>query len=184
VFTYDPTKGTQSFYQTIEAVANGYQPNAPVVSVALTVNGKTDNWELNPGGSYWSQLAKANYGAASTFHLSWQGSNQYYQNGSPTVNGDYMQGGFNAWVAGSKSVAFDAPFSGAVTSGRAGFLRQVQNPGRGYDLAYNWEGSPTSMSAVSAVPEVTAWAMLIFGFGMIGSAMRLRRRRALNPLRG
>ena len=179
VFTFDPTKGTHSPYNgAVEAMTAGYVPNAPVISVALTVNGKTDNWTINPGGQYYSELTRSDYGPWSGLALFWQGSNQYYQNGQPTVNGDFAIGGFNASVAGSKGVAFGTPFSGPTIAGRAGFDREVSSPGGGYLYYYQWEGALTSISAVSAVPEPATWGMLILGFGMVGGAMRYGRRHA------
>ncbi len=37
----------------------------------------------------------------------------------------------------------------------------------------------TTSAAVAAVPEATTWGMMLAGFGIVGSAIRLRRRRAV-----
>lgn len=178
VFTYDPAGGTQSPYNGgTEASTNGYVPNAPGISVSLTIRGITDNWVIYPGGSYYSNLTRSDYGTFSGIAVNWQGANSHYVNGQPTSSNDYQQGGFNVGIAGSHGIAFDGSFSGAATGGTAGFLRQVQNTGRGYDLAYWWTGSPTSITVQSAavVPEADVWMMLIAGFGLVGAVARRRR---------
>jgi len=63
--------------------------------------------------------------------------------------------------------------------GTSSFLRQVQNEGRGYDMAYNLNGSVTSGSigpvgGAGGVPEPSTWAMLILGFAGVRAAERRR----------
>ncbi|HET9159255.1 MAG TPA: PEPxxWA-CTERM sorting domain-containing protein [Caulobacteraceae bacterium] len=43
--------------------------------------------------------------------------------------------------------------------------------------SWNFAGATVLVNGVSAVPEASAWAMMIAGFGMVGAAVRLRRRK-------
>ena len=185
-FTFDPAKGQGSPYNTVgDAKLYGYAPNAPVQSIALTVNGITDTWSMQPGGSYYSEVNRADYGTFSTLNFNWNAGAPHYVNGQPTGSSDFTLGGMTVFVSQSNSVAFDAPFSGTVTSGTGGFLRQVQNAGRGYDLAYNFNTSARTISValvaepgnpgVGGVPEPATWALMIGGFGLAGRALRRRR---------
>jgi hypothetical protein len=72
------------------------------------------------------------------------------------------------------------PLSGdAYAGGRALFTQTVYpNCTNSPDSACDFNFRVTGVSAVSAVPEPASWVMMIGGFGVIGGAMR-RRRRAL-----
>lgn len=54
----------------------------------------------------------------------------------------------------------------------------------GGSLLVNWQGVQTFAGATvaigGAVPEPTSWAMMLGGFGLVGGAMRSRRRQAVS----
>jgi len=62
----------------------------------------------------------------------------------------------------------------------SGFLLAVW----GEDLFVNWQGVQTFTGAKvdigGAVPEPASWAMMLGGFGLVGGAMRSRRRQAVS----
>ena len=86
--------------------------------------------------------------------------------------------------AGSYFVAFEAA---DYPNGFAGGLgTSVPNPVQGYAFSgYDgWHSTPTQIAlridgtagAAGAVPEPASWALMLGGFGLVGSAMRSRRR--------
>ena len=85
-------------------------------------------------------------------------------------------------AVGSVASLFSGSFTSAGTA--AGGLRAV-NPGAesgsiwvigGYNLDQVEDAFKISQITVSAVPEASTWAMMIFGFGAVGAAMRGRRK--------
>lgn len=178
IFRHDSTKGTLLSSGT-SATLSGYQPNAPITSFSLTINGKTDVWEIYPGsnGYYYSGVGLASYTANGAISMAWQADHAYYLNGQPNSSDDYTQANFSASLDKAPGLSFDQPITG-LANGGGEFLRQVQNPGRGYDLAYrfNFSTSNISVRPAMAVPEPAGWVMLIAGFGLIGGMARRRGR--------
>ena len=75
-------------------------------------------------------------------------------------------GAFNPFVAPNGGSFF------GVTSSDVIFSAQVSQPG-GYAVVDNVRFGSVS----AAVPEPATWALLLIGFGFIGGAMRIRRRK-------
>ena len=84
----------------------------------------------------------------------------YFTSGPTFLNGSGVR--FNAGAA--SNISFFAQSGVTVDPYRVG--------GNGTILAY----VNASSSAVAAVPETATWGMMILGFGVIGGAMRQRRR--------
>jgi len=58
----------------------------------------------------------------------------------------------------------------------AGVIGGSEYSGNGFNYAYTaFIGSPASVT--SATPEPTTWAMMLFGVGMIGAALRIAHRK-------
>jgi hypothetical protein len=55
---------------------------------------------------------------------------------------------------------------------------RLPNGTRAYTLVYGRENGSPSILNVAAVPEPATWAMMLVGFGMMGAAIRYRRRNA------
>lgn len=104
--------------------------------------------------------------------------------GSYSVGGKFeildvnASGTFVSIVGGSSN--FVQPLSGAVfTPASFGFQTQL-NAGQTLDFVVDSAGShyndSTGLSAtITSVPEPAAWALMIVGFGLVGSAARSRR---------
>lgn len=114
-----------------------------------------------------------------------------------TVTGGLDAGGCNGNGAGfycfdfnpNLAVASNIVFNIHATSGTLAFLDS------GPHLKIAWTNSPVNVDggdpAVGnlfsqsipggAVPEPATWAMLIFGFGLVGAGLRLRRRPEFTP---
>lgn len=104
---------------------------------------------------------------------------------------DFLLGGNTVFSqAGSESscCAHLGPFSAPVTTGlsldtlRLTATRTQGSGGPAFSLA-PFNGTPDknssynfSFSAVSAVPEPSTWALMLLGFGLVGGAMRSKRR--------
>jgi hypothetical protein len=86
---------------------------------------------------------------------------------------------FNSNAGGAGSPLFSFDLAGLFTANGQGAL-----PGGGVTLTNQTQidgttifaGSPGVLAVTAAVPEPATWAMMIGGFGMVGGAMRYRRR--------
>lgn len=104
-----------------------------------------------------------------------QNSLTYYVNGQAVTASTNFGGSPDTFAIG-RNATFDSYFSGlidnvfvydtALTADQVGALRST--------------GFPSPQSPVAAVPEPGTWAMMILGFGFVGSTMRRgRKARAL-----
>lgn len=128
------------------------------VSDAISLNG---SWAPDPayaaafapGG--WTQLAGTHI-----WYLPACGANGVCENGNvfePTGKWDFTPGG--QWGPGALNVAM------LDTDGTLSDLILIANDG---------PGGEATVSFTSGVPEPATWAMLLLGFGVIGTAMRKR----------
>lgn len=85
-------------------------------------------------------------------------------------------GSDNSLLAGGTFAAFDTPFTFAEGFASLNFLGTASYATINFQNANN-RFLVDNFTVVSAVPEPSAWAMMLLGFGGIGAAMRKRRRR-------
>jgi hypothetical protein len=75
----------------------------------------------------------------------------------------------SSFVVGNGVSASDLELSGVVTR-KLDYAAFYENPSVSYELSMS-----LSARASGAIPEPAAWALMIFGFGFIGGAVRRRR---------
>jgi hypothetical protein len=184
-YTFDPTVGTTSIYSpgggVFDYIRAGYGAASPILSLSLTINGQTDVMDFQDDIYPYGNIERVNYPGSPSggLHMGAQGA-RYVSSPSGGEATDYHTA--SSSFSSPTLITFNMaePWSPVGGSGLSGFLRQVQNAGRGYDQAYDIKGSVTSVrvfdSAVAgAVPEPGAWALMILGFGAAGTALRRRR---------
>ena len=185
IYTYDPSLGAASIYdppgQAFDNSRLGSFANSPLKSVSLTVNGITQFMDMAALVSQQSQIAYSVNGCCGGAYVAGTASGDYTVNGVPTGSTDYQD--MSTRVSSTTLAPFDLdqPFTGPVIEGASHFVRQVRNPGSGYDIAYDFRGDVRTFdiraaASAAAVPEPAAWAMMIGGFGGVGAVMRARRR--------
>ena len=86
-----------------------------------------------------------------------------------------ISGFFNGLLTGSFTVA---NLGGYQTVSPSGFLNVDRIVFDGVGGGGGFELDNISLAAASAVPEPATWAMMLLGFGLIGSSLRTRRRSA------
>ncbi|MBU1374332.1 MAG: PEPxxWA-CTERM sorting domain-containing protein [Alphaproteobacteria bacterium] len=185
-YTFDPTVGTTSIYSpgggVFDYIRSGYGAASPILSLSLTINGRTDVMDFQDDIYPYGSIERVNYPASPSggLYMGAQGA-QYVPSPVGGEATDYHTASSN--FSSPTLIAFDMaePWSPASGTGLSGFLRQVQNAGRGYDQAYDIKGSVTSVRVFNdadvgtVVPEPGTWALMILGFGAAGSALRRRR---------
>lgn len=136
-----------------------FQPSGPVTSASLTIGNAL-------GGGYWNDSGKAleltMYDVSSSIVglLGYNGAKTTFDDlGTGTVFGKVRIDG----AASSYTIALNQAGVDAATAAYYG---------GGY---FTLGARLTTVS--SAVPEPAAWAMLLGGFGLMGGALRARRRR-------
>jgi hypothetical protein len=165
-----------------DQIIGGLSPNVTIKTVSITINGLTDVINFQAPAYAQTTIEHVNNPFGPNSGIVFSGAAGEYVPGEiypGTESYSYFSGGssYNAPVAMSPD--WTAPWSPpAGGTGSSGFLKQVQNVGRGYDQAYNFGGSVLS-ARIGAVPEPGAWLLMIFGIGVLGSA--LRRRPAFAP---
>ena len=94
---------------------------------------------------------------------------------SPVATGSLTRS-YDLTVAGTFANGFINANGGTVASARTAFVNGL-NSGRAY---YNIHTATFPRGEIrgqlAAVPETATWGMMIAGFGMVGGAMRIRRR--------
>ena len=111
-----------------------------------------------------------------TFNLGGGGNNVTFTNPSGATLSNYVLNGTN----GGGSIDFSIPV--ALIAGANNFAFAYTTPGvsNGGSQGLGDEGfNITNVVLTGAVPEPATWAMLILGFGVVGGAVRTRRRATL-----
>jgi hypothetical protein len=140
------------------------------------------------GITIWSGANKPTemlYQGSFTFNVT---NNTYYQSSWAGLSGvDWTLDAGDYWVSFSSSnPGNNAPVMSRAVGGQAAAY-SIYHPGEGWSAAYGQGGgSSVSFPAMgfrifgealaSDVPEPASWAMMLGGFGLIGGAMRSRRR--------
>jgi len=154
-FTYDVSYG---------GVANGYPGLSPMISASITINGVT----RSVAGAYSAQVAT--YTSPYVAHNA-----EDYSNDGITQVYNYIAN-FN-YPAGAPA-SLDLNFGPVAATGGFGYTSwQTYDfaTGTNTEFAYANLGSDAVYSVGIAVPEPASWAMLIAGFGLVGTALRRRR---------
>ncbi|MDZ4373254.1 MAG: PEPxxWA-CTERM sorting domain-containing protein [Phenylobacterium sp.] len=185
-YEFDPTLGTTSIYSpgggVFDYIRSGAGANSPVLSMTLTINGHDDVMDFQNDAVSTGHIERTNYPGSPQggLYMSGVGGSDVPSPVGGTAY-DYHTG--SSSFISTTLIDFDMaePWTPADGSGLSQFLRQVQNAGRGYDQAYDIKGTITSVrvyetgTPVGAVPEPSAWALMIGGFGLAGAALRRRR---------
>lgn len=83
---------------------------------------------------------------------------------------------YDLTIAGTFTNGFINANGGTVASARTAFVNGLNN-GRGYYNVHTAKFPGGEIRGqLTAVPETATWGMMIAGFGMVGGAMRMRRR--------
>lgn len=86
---------------------------------------------------------------------------------------------YNLTLAATYSNGFRTANGGTAASARTAFLNGLFGGRAYYNIHSARYPGGEIRGQLAAVPEATTWGMMIAGFGMVGGAMRLRRRRAV-----
>jgi hypothetical protein len=90
------------------------------------------------------------------------------------TSGSYSQS-FNLALASSFNPAFVTANGGTVDTARAAFVTGLQGGLTYFNIHTNrFPGGEVRGQLVSAVPEPGTWAMMLFGFSVVGYALRRR----------
>ncbi len=146
-----------------------------VVDLSTTLGSYTDLGSLGEIG------AASSAGVNGTTGLAAGHTADYYFNVSSPVSGVQLflsdvQGSATNVTASIVGIAGD---SFTVTPGNVSSTTFNLTPGTNYTLAVTSAGNTTfgaNLVAVSAAPEPATWALMVFGIGAIGVAMRRARR--------
>ena len=151
------------------SVSTGGGPN-------LVVNGGFEDGPQDgsaPLGWTYSNPYDAAYGGIVSDYYPHTGAFGYYDGATQAYDS------ITQTFATTPGASYDASFWAAVSSANNAFYQPLSTNGRdeiagdGVDLfAYVADASPMA----GAVPEPATWAMMMLGFGLIGGAMRRRRR--------
>jgi hypothetical protein len=120
------------------------------------------NAGIAPSTSDWTFLA-------AVYNQS-QYSMTYYVNGQAFTTTTNFGGSPGSFTIG-RNATFDSNFSGLIDNvfvyNQAFSAEQIAN--------LRATGFPTAQAPVAAVPEPGTWAMMLLGFGLVGSSMRRRK---------
>jgi hypothetical protein len=179
-YTFDPDRGSPLVYVPLpgyfDYVRSGYNDASPILSLKLSINGVDDVMDFGHDLSAYGNTERVGNPAAPAGALYMAGTGAQYRP-SPIGGSAYDYHTASSNITAPTYIPFDMsqPWNPAPGTGTSGFLRQVQNAGRGYDQAYDIRGSVTSVRITSAAPEPAAWALMIAGFGAAGAVLRRRR---------
>lgn len=170
-YTYDKTLGGYletdgvSYEYSIGGFNYGF-PVSPIISASITINGVT----RSVGGTSSARVYTSNLPYVS--HYAQDESN----NGLTSVN-NYIQI-FNDPIGAPASLDQNfGPVAATNGYGWADWATYDYTTGTYTELASAYLGTDAVYSVGNAVPEPASWALMIAGFGLVGTA--LRRRRAL-----
>lgn len=162
---------------------NGQGARAPILSVAVTVNGVTDELGL---ASRQYDYAALTYDHAPGRDLTLSQATAYEQ----STGGGYAfyEQAFAYFYSQQQTpLTLDLAFNATPASAPSSMVQVVNQDAYdaargGYRNHYVFQGAPTSLSIVRlpdpvvAVPEPASWALMIVGFGIAGATLRQPRR--------
>lgn len=162
---------------------NGQGARAPILSVSVTINGVTDDLSLaSPQYDY----ARQTYDHAAGRDLTLSQATAYQQSAAGGY-AFYEQAFAYFYSQQVAPLTLDLPFSATPATAPSSMVQVINHdaydPARGrYGNHYMFQGAPTTLSVVrlpdpaAAVPEPSAWALMIVGFGTLGLSLRQPRR--------
>lgn len=160
--TFDTALGsrmTNTFGQDVLLGGSDYGFISPVTDAALTINGHTVHFGSNTVGGVVASPVQGMYSVYAYNYVVGYGS----------------QLAIEAHISPSVATV-DTPFTAAVTSCQCDFVAAPDTARSVDEYFYLGELSATSLtvSVVDGVPEPSTWALMIFGFGLVGGSLRRR----------
>lgn len=171
--TLDPTAYANIVYNDADANSRtGTLTGSATTTVTVGNTTKTFIWDLssfyNWGQSYLGAY-NTNYGAGMIFDEAYQNQSGYTADGSNLVSYGYLYSYVNAF---GLSTSFNQNWARTVQAGDYGGSYFYIYGNSGYA---SFQGTPSTISINSPVPEPEAYAMLLAGLGLLSFTAKRRK---------